>query len=64
MRAIRIKRKLRLRPAAALIGCHWRYLSHMELEQRNASPIMLQQVADAYGVSPDAIRKHTAQVAA
>jgi transcriptional regulator with XRE-family HTH domain len=57
IRQLRVQRKMRLAPAAELVGCHYKHLSRIEREMRGASLIMLQQIADAYGVSPERIKK-------
>lgn len=57
IRQLRVQRKLRLGPAAELVGCHPKHLSRIEREARGASLIMLQQIADAFGVKPERIRK-------
>ena len=64
IRQLRVQRKLQLEPAAQLVGCHYKHLSRIEREKRSASLIMLQQIADAYGVKPADIRKRKTQVAA
>ena len=64
IRELRVRRKLRLEPAAELVGCHPKHLSRIEREMRGASPVMLQQIADAYGVDPERIRKRKTRVAA
>lgn len=60
IRQLRVQRKLRLGPAAELVGCHPKHLSRIEREKRGASPIMLQQIADAFGVKPERLRKRKA----
>jgi transcriptional regulator with XRE-family HTH domain len=61
LRQIRIRRKLTIPQGAALIGCHPKALSNLEREQRGASEVMLQKLADAYGVKPEEIRKQDNQ---
>lgn len=57
IRRLRIQRKLRLAPAADLVGCHPKTLSRIERGVRGASPVMLQQIADAFGVKPEQIKR-------
>jgi hypothetical protein len=64
MREARVRLKLNRPQAAALIGCHPKTLANLEWEARGASDVMLQQVADAYGVKPAALRKRKPQVTA
>jgi transcriptional regulator with XRE-family HTH domain len=64
MREARVHRKLNRPQAAALIGCHPKALAHLEQETRGASDVMLQRVADAYGMKPADIRKRKTQAPA
>lgn len=64
MREARVRLKLNRPQAAALIGCHPKALAHLERETRGASDVMLQQVADAYGLKPADISKRKTRVAA
>ena len=63
MREARVRLKLNRPQAAALIGCHPTALAHLEAERRGASDVMLQRVADAYGIKPADIRKRKARAA-
>jgi transcriptional regulator with XRE-family HTH domain len=64
LRELRVARRLNRSQAAALIGCHPKALQHLERETRGASEVMLQQIADAYGVEPGLIRKRKTRAAA
>lgn len=57
---LRLSRLLNLTEAAKAIGCHAKTLENLEKEHIGASEIMLRRLADAYGVTPDQIRKKAA----
>jgi transcriptional regulator with XRE-family HTH domain len=63
IRILRIQHHLRLAGAAEQIGCSPSYLGQIERGVRNASPELLQMIADFYEVTPSKIRKPVAAAA-